>query len=146
VQVFTLYASDIDFEQKGFVDGGLFLYFSGISYKTASGDDESMASGESVSEEGSGDEGSESDSDRSGDDAPAMNLFEPNVFHNLLRKLLTQFVESGYTDMSGIHAAIRRHRTKILEALEEDPHEMFANFLIPDITRYFLAKKYRELI
>eukprot|EP00842_Homolaphlyctis_polyrhiza_P004732 jgi/Hompol1/525/HPOL_004175-RA len=157
------YASHIDFELKGYVDSAIFLVFSGVPYflgKQAAEDgnddgddddnhdDDDDDDDDPMDEDGDGD-GDDDDDDEDNDDddddeeeeqrTARRDLFDDGVFFGLLRSVLQRFVDSGFTEPGGMVPAIKRHRRKILEGLEDEPHESLTGYLIPDITRHFLA-------
>lgn len=127
------YASDIDFEQKGFIDTGLFLIFSGVPHSGGEAESSSASGSASVSELGGSEKG---DEEESRDD-----LFEEGVFYSILKDAINLFVKTGFSEGENMLKTIKRHVQKINEAIEEEPHELIANFIIPDITRYFLAQR-----
>ena len=117
------YSSQIDFDIKLYFETCFMLVFSGVPYFP------------------NGDE-----SDGSADDKvnPARrDLFGPDVFFNLLRSTIETFVKQGFeTNGDGIQKeggmgpTLKRHRRKIIEALEEEPHEVMNQLLFPDIIRH----------
>ncbi|KAF9977979.1 hypothetical protein BGZ73_004262 [Actinomortierella ambigua] len=78
-----------------------------------------------------------------GDDADEnQDLFEDNYFHSLVVKVLQEFVDSGLKDdPSEMTRVIARHRTKINESIEDDPHESATAYLVPDILAYAYLEK-----
>ncbi|KAF9095759.1 hypothetical protein BGX23_012687 [Mortierella sp. AD031] len=76
-----------------------------------------------------------------GDDAEeSQDLFDQGYFHSLVLKVLSDFVSNGLSDSTEMSRIIARHRTKIYESIEDDPHEAATSYLVPDI----LAHAYLE--
>ena len=136
------FASNVDFELKGYLETCLFLIFSGVPHPSTdtvgdSDDDESMTSiVDSETSESSNEsiESMESETEESEED----KLFEPNTFHSLLIQELHKFIQSSIPIQEFINVIDRESR-KILESLEEEPHETISSSLIPDILRYHLG-------
>lgn len=135
-------ASDIDFELKGHVDTCLCLIFSGVPFsKEANGDDQIGDGSTENSASGSDDgENSESPSVISERD----DLFDENVFFNILKKCLTCWIDQGIPEPEGMLSTLKRHRQKVEEAFEEEPHEVVTNYIIADVIRYFLSEKSKD--
>ncbi|KAJ3050663.1 hypothetical protein HK097_008344, partial [Rhizophlyctis rosea] len=151
------YASQVDIDVKGYIETAIQIIFSGVPYhpvgRDADGDVE-MGEAESVGsvEEGGSDEGdwedetdSEEGSDEEGEEdgeegTSREDLLEPGVYRGLVMDVLRTFAEMEKPADDLMHATIRRHRRKVLEGLEEDPHENIAAYLIPDIIRHAFAE------
>lgn len=156
-------SNQVDFEFKGFVETCMVLVFSGVPVRgdgkgtkkngkdkeqedtdgerkdrKNEGDEEDEDEEEGDDEEGGEDTMSEDDEDEDeeiadGDtdaDNEAQDLFAPGHFHSLVVSVFSNLVQNGFPDMS---QTISRHRTKILESLEDDPHEVITAYLVPDI-------------
>lgn len=162
-------ASHVDFEVKGCMDTSLLLLFSGVpirskekkSPETAGSDDEESdeehehseqeddeAEEEEEEEEQSEDENDQSDDDNednaeiNADDAEeAQDLYQPGYFHSQVVKVLSEFVRSGLSDPTEMNRVIARHRTKINESIEDDPHEAATSYLVPDILAHAYLEK-----
>ncbi|KAF9965299.1 hypothetical protein BGZ70_005101 [Mortierella alpina] len=157
-------ASHVDFDVKGCIDTSLLLLFSGIPVrskeKSAEDDGNEAAGGDSEHEDGcedededdddeedddeddEGDEADHPDAERKGDDAEeAQDLFEPGFFHQQVLKVLNEFVNTGLSDPTEMNRIIARHRTKISESIEDDPHESATSYLVPDILAYAYLEK-----
>ncbi|KAK5799207.1 hypothetical protein F5H01DRAFT_358178 [Linnemannia elongata] len=77
-----------------------------------------------------------------GDDAEeSQDLFEPGYFHSLVLKVLDDFVKNGLSDPTEMSRIIARHRTKIYESIEDDPHEAATSYLVPDILAHAYLEK-----
>ncbi|KAJ3272488.1 hypothetical protein HK104_004459, partial [Borealophlyctis nickersoniae] len=160
------YASQVDVELKGFVETSIVLIFSGVPYpgndanakeESEDGKDHIQSDSEDVemaeSDAGNGSEWedmtdesgdedeSDEDSDEDMDDAhpPRKDLFDAGVYRDLMMTVLRDFAFMTSPPADLMHATLRRHRRKIKEALEEDPHDNIAAYLIPDIVRHHLA-------
>ncbi|KAI8826708.1 uncharacterized protein EV422DRAFT_511122 [Fimicolochytrium jonesii] len=142
----TPFASQVDFEVRGYVETAIELVFSGVPLSNADQDDASDSMEIDGDEEGSESEysdeenGSESGSD-AGSTGPAedLRLFEPGVYHDMMMKVLLDFLAESESKQSAIRGALSRHRRKILEALEEEPLEACASYILPDVIRHSLA-------
>ncbi|KAL5032116.1 hypothetical protein BDV3_000710 [Batrachochytrium dendrobatidis] len=146
-------ASSVDFDIKGYVDTSFIIYFSGVPYfdeadvgsdvemdieKNSDSNDEDTDSEDESDDDEDTDSENDSDDDEDSDSAHR-NLFQPNVFYGLLRNALRSFATNGFTVPGGMLATIKRHRCKIMKALEEEPHDTITNLLLPDIIRHHLA-------
>ncbi|KAG0032753.1 hypothetical protein BGZ81_010152 [Podila clonocystis] len=155
-------ASHVDFEVKGCMDTSLLLLFSGvpirskgkISLTNDEGDEEHEHSEqEDDEEEEEEDEQSEDEHDQSDDDTEdhpeantddaeeAQDLFQPGYFHSQVVKVLSEFVQNGLSDPTEMSRIIARHRTKINESIEDDPHEAATSYLVPDILAHAYLEK-----
>jgi Zn-dependent M16 (insulinase) family peptidase len=171
------WATEVDYDVRGFVQVGMLLYFSGVPYVGAGsaevvdgegeGGESMMIDGvnekldvESMDEDPVTDDEDgewsdeedecETDDDLDDDDAssitgsemssagPKRDLFVEGVFKEELRRVLKEIVDKGIST-GEMTRTIERYRRKIQEALEDDPHEVIANYLVPDITRFYLA-------
>ncbi|ORX60755.1 hypothetical protein BCR36DRAFT_272715 [Piromyces finnis] len=138
-------ASDVDFELKATVDTCLFLIFSGVPYNTE--DNKGSNDGTEEVEETENNVISDEmsickDNDDNDDDEIKDNLddlFKPGVFFEKLIEIFKNFVENGFPNEETILKTIDRHRVKVYEMLEEDPHEVLTNFVIQDLLRYNFA-------
>ncbi|KAF9436745.1 hypothetical protein BGZ76_003102 [Entomortierella beljakovae] len=105
-------------------------------------DDEDHSEDEEEDEEEEDDEDEDEDETESngvnGQDAQeeSQNLFEPGYYHQQVLKVLRDFVEKGLSDPTEMNRVIARHRTKINESIEDDPHEAATSYLVPDILAY----------
>ncbi|KAJ3274863.1 hypothetical protein HDU76_010682, partial [Blyttiomyces sp. JEL0837] len=152
VEAEEAWASDVDYDTRGFVETLIAMYFSGVpvgkhadeeveeEHDDGHETDESGAvtddGDENWDDEHHGDESDEEDEDEE-HKAPD-NLFDPNVFKKKLFKTLTEIAKAGIP-AEDITRTIERFRRKIQEALEDEPHEVVANYLIPDIIRHYHA-------
>jgi hypothetical protein len=130
-------ASYVDFDVKSYVETSLVLIFSGVPYynpdipdlmdSDGTEDDESMTSGSS--ESGIIQEHSESRKD----------LFDGVVYGSLVCDALNLITMEGFVTQEKMIETIDRHRRKIMEGLEEEPHEFLCSQIVPDVIRYFLG-------
>jgi Zn-dependent M16 (insulinase) family peptidase len=141
-------ASDVDFELKGTVDSSLLLIFSGVPYITEANKDQ----GEEAESENNDDDNNILDEMSISKDANDANtaeeyeiidnledLFKPGVFFEKLMEIFKNFAENGFPNENMIKKTIDRHRIKIYEGLEEDPHEILTTYVIQDLLRYNFA-------
>ncbi|ORX81651.1 hypothetical protein BCR32DRAFT_261274 [Anaeromyces robustus] len=141
----TPLASDVDFELKGTVDSSLLLIFSGVPYITEGSKDQGDDEEDNVEDSNILDEMSISkdngnniiEEDEYNDNLE--DLFKPGVFFNKLKEIFKNFAENGFPNEEMIKKTIDRHRIKIYEMLEEDPHEVLTNYIIQDLLRYNFA-------
>ncbi|KAG9065753.1 hypothetical protein KI688_002046 [Linnemannia hyalina] len=106
---------------------------------------------QSDDEEEDDDEGEDSESDEDDDEKESeganddaeesQDLFEPGYFHSLVLKVLDDFVNNGLSDPTEMSRIIARHRTKIYESIEDDPHEAATSYLVPDILAHAYLEK-----
>ncbi|KAI9015118.1 Metalloenzyme, LuxS/M16 peptidase-like protein [Gaertneriomyces semiglobifer] len=140
------YASQVDFELRGYVETAIELVFSGVPYSRdgeqsdsdmmeTDEDDESADESDNEYEDDSVD--GESDDDSSAGEMP--DLFEGTMFRDLVTQVIYGFAWNGSHKLEEIKASIARHRRKILEALEEEPLDCVAAYIVPDIVRYHFA-------
>ncbi|KAG0340095.1 hypothetical protein BG000_000725 [Podila horticola] len=163
-------ASHVDFEVKGCMDTSLLLLFSGVPIRSKGkkpqtgdvesdeehGHSEQEDDDEEDDEEDEGDEEdeqSEDENDQSDDDngdhpetnaddaEEAQDLYQPGYFHSQVVKVLSEFVQSGLSDPTEMGRIIARHRTKINESIEDDPHEAATSYLVPDILAHAYLEK-----
>ncbi|KAJ3116029.1 hypothetical protein HDU96_010567 [Phlyctochytrium bullatum] len=139
------WATSVDYDIKSFAEVGIVLYFSGVPFKADSEEfeDDRMSEDQSDDEEGS-DSDEEMDStdgdDRDSEEAESeqeaeqRNCFAPGVFRERLMEVLSGIAENGIPPAE-LQATIRRMRRKIIEAVEEDTHEVSFNYLLPDLLR-----------
>ncbi|KAG0267056.1 hypothetical protein DFQ27_009203 [Actinomortierella ambigua] len=113
--------------------------------RVVDGDDEEEDDDE---EDGDEDEEDDDDDDDTGSNADTdeteekQDLFEAGYFHGLVIKVFQDFVASGLQeDPSEMSRVIARHRTKINESIEDDPHESATSYLVPDILAYAYLEK-----
>ena len=142
-------ASDVDLEIKSHIDSPIFCIFSGVpTLKGLDGKDEDddKEEEEEDDEAGSEDESSGMDEDEEEEDEDENksmvkeDLLKEGVFYEKIRNCLEGFVK-GQTAHSEILSAIKRHRKKMQEALEDSPHELIAMSLIPDMIRNAFSTK-----
>ncbi|KAI8915216.1 Metalloenzyme, LuxS/M16 peptidase-like protein [Powellomyces hirtus] len=137
------YASQVDFDLRGFVETAIELVFSGVPYVSDSTDSDAMETDQS--DEGSeysdyeSDIGSEHCDGMGEEDEVRDDLFDHGVYHNLMMDVLRDFAANGPSSPNAMQASLSRHRRKIWEALEEDPTESCATYIIPDVVRHYLA-------
>jgi Zn-dependent M16 (insulinase) family peptidase len=129
------YATDIDFDIKAFVDTTIVLIFSGVPH-TSSEKDTRM---EELSDDDESDVAS--DEDEEPEVEQRTDLFDEGVFFRMVRETFLDFIEHGFKDDQGMQPTLLRHKQKILEELEDAPHETVAGLLVSDITRYFLSNR-----
>jgi Zn-dependent M16 (insulinase) family peptidase len=127
------YSTDIDFDIKAFVDTTIVLIFSGVPHVSEETD--------VPMEELSDDDESDEDSDEHSEIEQRTDLFDEGVFFRMVRDTFQEFIATGFKDNTGIKSTLMRHRQKILEELEDAPHETVAGLLVSDITRYFLSNR-----
>ena len=133
-------ASDVDFELKGTVDTCLFLIFSGVPYITEGGKDQEVE----ADDENNNDNNNMLDKDAKTSEEDEIvdnleDLFKPGVFFQKLMEIFKNFAENGFPNESLIKKTIERHRIKMYEELEEDPHEILTTYVIHDLLRYNFA-------
>ncbi|KAG0200217.1 hypothetical protein BGX28_006667 [Mortierella sp. GBA30] len=105
-------------------------------------EDEEQEESENDDEEDEVDEKDMQGSEDNDDDAEeAQDLFEPGFYHQQVLKVLTEFVEGGLSDPTEMSRIIARHRTKINESIEDDPHEAATSYLVPDILAHAYLEK-----
>ncbi|KAF9182304.1 hypothetical protein BGZ50_004980 [Haplosporangium sp. Z 11] len=76
------------------------------------------------------------------DDAEeTQDLYEPGFYHKKVLQVLHDFVCNGLPDPTEMSRIIARHRTKINESIEDDPHEAATSYLVPDILAYAYLEK-----
>ncbi|KAF9925358.1 hypothetical protein FBU30_004829 [Linnemannia zychae] len=75
------------------------------------------------------------------DTEESQDLFEPGYFHSRVLKVLNDFITNGLSDPTEMSQIIARHRTKIYESIEDDPHEATTSYLVPDILAYAYLEK-----
>lgn len=139
-------ASDVDLEIKSHIDSPIFCIFSGVP--TSKGlddkDEDDDEEDDEDDEVGSEDESSGMDEDEEKEDEtkPMVkeDLLKEGVFYEKICDCLEGFVK-GQTSLSEIMSAIKRHRKKMQEALEDSPHELIAMSLIPDMIRNAFSTK-----
>ncbi|KAJ3217531.1 hypothetical protein HDU67_007782 [Dinochytrium kinnereticum] len=147
------WASSVDFDVKSFVRTGVVLYFSGVPFREDEEGDEQVDGEDPVSDDGDEEWGDDEDEDNEEydddddydedeDDGPEQrpteDLFAPGVFREKLFHVLTKVQKTGIPPQE-LLPTIRRLRRKILEAGEEDPHELTMGYILPDIIRHHLA-------
>ncbi|KAF9426331.1 hypothetical protein BGZ94_006666, partial [Podila epigama] len=157
-------ANYVDFEIRDCPDSSIALHFYGVPIRvkpdaglTSHADsvdedpvlhtnDEDDGAEENEQDEDE-DEGGQSDDDNGeeqdagSDSDEKQDLFEPGYFHSRVVKVLSEFVESGLADPTEMTQVIARHRTKINECIEYDPHESATANLVPDILAYIYLEK-----
>ncbi|TPX32519.1 hypothetical protein SmJEL517_g04347 [Synchytrium microbalum] len=152
-------ASDVDFDLRGYVQSVLVLGFNGVPYGDGGGDgesddepsydtDHSHDTDNDDDEEDDGDH-EEGDDDENMEESHRTDLFEEKVYYHLMRQVLLDFIGDGFPSMDTIQAAILRHRRKLLETLEDDPHDWVMERLVRDFVRLRFgtsASKTRSLI
>ena len=138
-------AASVDYDFKGYVETCLILDFTGVPYHCVEeASQEDMETSESeINEDGSDDTG-DSESDVADEAEPRKDLFEEGVYQSLVRDNLQAFVRNGFRNQKEILDTIDRHRCKIVEGLEEEPHEFLTAHIVPDITRYFLSSQAKD--
>lgn len=50
-----------------------------------------------------------------------------------LESLLRKQVNEGFASLDSMQKAVRRHKVKFMESLEDDPQDYLSELLIPDI-------------
>lgn len=136
-------ASYVDFDVKSYVETAIVLIFSGVPFdnNSISNDMDSECSDEFQSE----DEENESMTDGKSESASSTaseartDLFDSNVYQSLVCDAFNKVAEEGFITQEKMIETIDRHRRKILEGLEEDPHEFLCSQIVPDVIRYFLG-------
>ncbi|KAJ3217338.1 hypothetical protein HK099_005514 [Clydaea vesicula] len=158
VEIDSPMASSCDFDLKYYVESGLCLYFSGVPYRSEGSDEDDSDSGEvSDAEESetswvSDDDGMEVDKEKItgeenendvSDDLDDGHFFENDRYYKLLMEVLSDVAESftveNISTLNLIHSSIKRLKRKLLEGLEENPHEMINSIIVADIVRYHCA-------
>ncbi|KAJ3410523.1 hypothetical protein HDV05_003680 [Chytridiales sp. JEL 0842] len=156
------WATEVDFGMRNYVKTSLVLYFSGVPLMEHDGEDSAMdesatpedeilddAATDDEDEDWSDDDNDDDVSmeDMSGDDAgsehsdsPHVDFFAEGVYKKQLYTVLREIVRKGISKKE-IARTIGRYRRKVQEALEDDPHEVIANYLVPDITLFHLMTK-----
>ncbi|KAI9201919.1 Metalloenzyme, LuxS/M16 peptidase-like protein [Polychytrium aggregatum] len=79
--------------------------------------------------------------DQDGHHSAPQNLFEADVFRQMVTGVLRDFV-SNIDDrvLTRIRQAASRHLRKVYELLEDDPHDAAASWLLPDILRCHFSR------
>ncbi|KAG0370552.1 hypothetical protein BC939DRAFT_297711 [Gamsiella multidivaricata] len=95
-------------------------------------EDEDQSEDGETQESGSKDEDSEDEN---------QDLFEAGFYHGKVLEVLSDFVNNGLSDITEMSRVIARHRTKINESIEDDPHEAATSYLVPDILAYAYLEK-----
>ncbi|KAJ3237057.1 hypothetical protein HDU81_010060 [Chytriomyces hyalinus] len=143
------WAAEVDYDVKSYLQSALVLYFSGVKCESSDADgdedgdpmDEDAATDDENDEweddEDDEDEGSSGDDDDDEDDDDTV-VVEPAAFKEKLMTLLTSFTKPGSIIKADLERTIDRYRRKIMEAFEEDPHEVVANYIMPEIVRHHL--------
>ncbi|KAI1314376.1 hypothetical protein EDD11_002241 [Mortierella claussenii] len=159
-------ASHVDFDVKGCIDTSLLLLFSGVPIrKKASGkqkdddsddeekddkeEDEDISGSEDEDEDEEGDSDEEDEEEEDGKEVhgkdtqeESQDLFAEGFFHSHVHQVLKDFVYNGLSsDPTEMSRIIARHRTKIFESIEDDPHEAATSYLVPDILAYAYLEK-----
>ncbi|KAI8598334.1 hypothetical protein EDD21DRAFT_382799 [Dissophora ornata] len=106
-----------------------------------SDDGEDSDQSEDENDDQSDDEDMQEDEANGEDAEEAQDLFEAGYFHGQILKVLEEFVSNGLTDRTEMSRVIARHRTKINESIEDDPHEAATSYLVPDILAYAYIEK-----
>ncbi|KAJ3392913.1 hypothetical protein HDU84_003129 [Entophlyctis sp. JEL0112] len=130
------WCAEVDFDIKTYFQTALVIYFSGVNCN----DNDSVMFETSDQENDSGDDDMDdisTDESESSDEA-AVVYVEPLTFKERLLSLLKSLVAPGIIARSDLDRTIDRYLRKIREALEDDPHEVAANYIIPDITRFHI--------
>ncbi|RKO85204.1 hypothetical protein BDK51DRAFT_14308, partial [Blyttiomyces helicus] len=160
------YASQVDYDVKSYTETSFSLIFSGVPYSNpdakegaevadgeeedeeepVDGDVEMEDSDEWEDEEDEDDDDEDDDSEDDEDDKeedpnpPRKDLFSPGIFRGLMLEVLEAMqTPSGAPTAEVMQATIQRHRRKILESLEDYPHESLESYLLPDIIRHRFA-------
>ncbi|KAJ3342583.1 hypothetical protein HDU93_001971 [Gonapodya sp. JEL0774] len=105
-------------------------------------DDDDSSNGSSEDESGpdsSSLDSSSSTSSSSARTSPLPDLFSPGVFHAQLRSTFTSLITSHSLNPSDMKLILRRHRVKLLEALQEDPHDVLTSSIVLDLVRHHMA-------
>ena len=138
----TPLASYVDLDVKSYIETAIVLIFGGVPYNKSdqSNDIESDQSDEQSEGESDFMTDDETEDGMSEDDLEAReDLFDDNVYGKLVRDALNMILEDGVITQDKMMDAIDRHRRKIMEGLEEDPHEVLCGQIVPDVIRYFLG-------
>ncbi|KAJ3070608.1 hypothetical protein HDU98_006362 [Podochytrium sp. JEL0797] len=136
------WAAEVDYDIKSYLKTAVVIYFSGV------GCEDMMDEDDEASEEGEGsddEEGSEMDQESAGEesddeDDDNVAVVDPAVFKQKLMSLLETYTDPSTITREALTRTINRYVRKIKEAFEEDPHEVVANYVLPEITRFHLSK------
>ncbi|TPX40564.1 hypothetical protein SeMB42_g05945 [Synchytrium endobioticum] len=149
VELENPYASDVDFDLRCYIQSVLVLSFNGVPYKADVDEscyetDQSSLDTDAESTDEDDEENEPEDDDREedetevseGGDGRRSDLFDEAVFFNMMIEVLKDFVGDGFPSMDTMKATILRHRRKLLESLEDDPHEWIMERLVRDLVRF----------
>ncbi|KAJ3248634.1 Presequence protease, mitochondrial [Chytriomyces hyalinus] len=144
------WAAEVDYDVKSYLQSALVLYFSGVKCESSNADadtdggpmDEDAATDDGnedwEDDEDDEDDSSSGDEDDDEDEDDTVVVVEPAAFKDKLMTLLESFTRPGSIVHADLERTIDRYRRKIMEAFEEDPHEVVANYIMPEIVRYHL--------
>lgn len=121
----------------------------GSASEEGSGDDSEESGSESGSGSSESDSGSDSEADveDSGDEYDvdllyaARNQFQyltrykraPGSMYKRLESLCNKLLTEGFPSLDVMQKAVRRHKVKFMESLEDDPQDYLSELIIPDI-------------
>jgi hypothetical protein len=130
------WATDIDFEIKSFLDCPIILTFSGVPI---------LENSPTESSQSDFSEASDSTDDSENNGSATHDLFERDYFYQNLMEAFHYFYENTLLESGELLKCIHRHRKKILEAIEESPHETLMANILPDVIRYHFISRYNPV-
>ncbi|KAJ3115080.1 hypothetical protein HK100_001465 [Physocladia obscura] len=161
------WCAEVDYDIKSFLKTALVVYFSGVNcgknsdhmdidseFQNIRGNtdfetdtdvesidyDESdeMNRNDSDDSDNYEDDDNDDDQSRSENEDPEVTYVEPVVFKEKLINLFKSFTMPRAISEIDLKITVDKYIRKIKEAFEEDPHEVVANYIIPDITRFHI--------
>ncbi|KAI9090979.1 hypothetical protein DFS34DRAFT_584846 [Phlyctochytrium arcticum] len=138
-------ASQVSYSVSKYVQTSIQIKFSGVPFKKEDEGDDMDVDGEESDEnedseeedENSEDEDEDGDGDES--DVDEEELFEGDTYHKRLMEVLQRALSGKSLNADTIRSAIRLHRRKTLEMLEEDALGAVSTYISVDVVRYALA-------
>ena len=143
VEVVEPLASDIDMEVGEGLDANLVWIFSGVPRIHDGGPDDDDGLEEDSNEDDSIDEDNDDDDsidevEVDGSQKDEKDLFAPNFYHS---KIMSHLHSITFPDYSlDMKPTLKRHAIKLLESLEDSPHETVAMAIVPEVIRNRLLK------
>ncbi|KAJ3296826.1 hypothetical protein HDU79_005618 [Rhizoclosmatium sp. JEL0117] len=139
------WAAEVDYDIKTYLQTAIVIYFSGVKCededKAGETDDHMDVQSDDGDHEWDDEDDEDGDDDDEEDDDEDDNMVavEPAVFKAKLMTLLESYTNPSSISREDLVRTIERYTRKIKEAFEEDPHEVVANYVMPDITRFHLS-------
>ncbi|KAI8622487.1 hypothetical protein BC830DRAFT_1195746 [Chytriomyces sp. MP71] len=141
------WAAEVDYDIKSYLQTAIVLYFSGVKCKEGENEDGFESMDEDAKTDDGNEEWEDEDKEEDGDvgdwdsqdEADDAAVVDPALFKERLVSLLRAYTVATAFKRSDLERTIGRYRRKIKEAFEEDPHEVVANYIMPDIVRFRLS-------